>query len=907
LFFLKSLIKILYLAVLLFFLSCDFRLPQKWETPEWEFDLNVPLINETYSMGSIASASNDIEVSSDSTNFIVSISERIIEPGTIVTNESFFTIAESNLALSLDNIINISNPNPMPSIASINESIAIGNLLDITIEEGSCIPKNPLGMDNGYDTTIVIDIDSFCDNISDNDCLEVINSLAISSGNNSLIVNNKLPFIINQLDLSVSSDVGSFISNNLTDIDGLITDETLLDNQSLGCEVNASLYFKIDTPFQASSNSEDCNLCDELGYLPIDDECYIPITLTEDTCPQIDNTEWNEANQECRLINDLPEFSCNDPLIWDSDLEQCYVVYELNSSNCQDNGWQWLDEQNGCYLACSEQEECCELITGNWENGQCSSFPSFEGFKILSNPDNLSLDISNEINLNSFESINVEIQDCEIPEFYSFPLLSDSNIKLIEGHISNIVAPDTNRIIIDLTNNLFTNIYANINSSNLIDPNGDSLMINIENIQPGESFDDIILSNYTIKNLEGDPVDSLEMNFQINIPDQITDIPFDTPYGLSGNGINIKTTKLEEIKVNLNQFSSPDINMGSVPSGLSGFDLPFLTFKLNMYNQISSDMKLFLDLYGINDDDTLKIHVEPDINFLNLLDPYSDTDSLTISFYKDTMSVEHRGNGIAHTPAIKTIMEHKITDLFAYDIIDVSGYAIMDGDATLLPNKSLWGDIEIIIHPLTFTIDDSENFNFVAGNFTELSVMDENIATKIDSGLISATINMNLNNKLPFAGNLLMYISNSSNYFPFCIDSLKAGSLIEQEVSDSCKTYIENYLGCQNFLVDTLSGFVKHLDCVTNNDIYYYENLLNIDFPSPLLDDWGNVLDSALNQQEIILDDEVYYFTRNNTQYLIPRFVFNSELDTITLQPDNSLSVNSSILFRLLTTGLLEE
>ena len=44
-------------------------------------------------------------------------------------------------------------------------------------------------------------------------------------------------------------------------------------------------------------------------------------------------------------------------------------------------------------------------------------------------------------------------------------------------------------------------------------------------------------------------------------------------------------------------------------------------------------MKLFLDLHGINDDDTLTIHVEPDIEFLHSLDPYSDIDSLTISFY----------------------------------------------------------------------------------------------------------------------------------------------------------------------------------------------------------------------------------------------------------------------------------
>ena len=61
-----------------------------------------------------------------------------------------------------------------------------------------------------------------------------------------------------------------------------------------------------------------------------------------------------------------------------------------------------------------------------------------------------------------------------------------------------------------------------------------------------------------------------------------------------------------------------------------------------------------------------------------------------------------------------------------------------------------------------------------------------------------------------------------------------------------------------------------------------------------------------MTQQEITLDDEVYYFTRDNIQYLIPRFVFSSELDIITLQPNNSLDINSSILFRLLNTGIIE-
>ena len=385
---------------------------------------------------------------------------------------------------------------------------------------------------------------------------------------------------------------------------------------------------------------------------------------------------------------------------------------------------------------------------------------------------------------------------------------------------------------------------------------------------------------------------------------------FDQDYGISGEGVTIQTTELDLLKVNLNEFSSPDIDMGNnIPSGLDGFDLPYLTFNISLYNQIDANMKLYLDLYGINDEDTLKIHLEPDISFLDILtDLNKETDSLTVAFFQDEMSVFHTGNGIEHDDPVITEMDNKISDLFAYDIINVSGYAVMDGVATLSPGKKLWGDIEILIHPLTIVIEDPDAFGFAADNFTPLSVMDRTMATKINSGLVSATIDMNLDNQVPFAGNLLMYISNNSEYFPDCIDTLVTGSIDDQiEISDICKSNISDYIGCQEFIVDTSSNFVNHLDCIFGNDTIYYQNLLNIDFPAPPLGPDGAVLDSILNQQEIILDDEVYYFTRDNIQYLIPRFVFNSELDTITLQPDNSLKINSSIVFRLLSTGLLEE
>ena len=914
--FLNNSIKILFLLIILFFLGCDFRIPQEWETPEWQFDLNIPLINEEYSMASIASDSNDIQIfAPDSTDFMVSINERIIEPGAVVTDESFFIIEESSLEFSLEGLINIENPNPMPEFP-FSESITLDAFIPDSLL-GYCIPKNLPEAINYIDT---IDIDSLCDNFNDVDCLHAINYLTIGSGNNTFTVNNGFPFKINNMELNINSGNNNFISTSLSDIGSSVESDYIeFEDKNLECQISAIVSLQIDEQLESTIGSCDWteSLCEPYGGVWLDngevEKCYFSLTpLGPESCSEeyIRNAQWNQNNQECRLVNSLSEEFCAPPSLWDSNLEQCYIIFEFNSSSCQQLGFTWSSDN--CYFSCDQEQNCCETIyQGIWDNGNC--IYSTDGIQLSDGTETLT--ISNEIIIDNFESLNAEIRDCEIPESlsnHSIPLETDANISLIEGYIASVEHPDTNMIYIDLTNNLFTYIYGNINSPNLIDSSGNSLVIQIDTVNIGESFKPIELSNYIIKNLDGTPIDNLNMTFQINIPDQITTLDFDNPYGLSGNGVNIKTTSLEALKVNLNEFSSPDINMGSIASGLDGFELPFLSINLHVYNQISADMKLYLDLYGITGEDTLKIHIEPDIKFLDLLDPYSDTDSLTISFYQDTMSVVHKGNGISHDSPIKTVMDNKITDLSSYDIIDVSGYAIMDGDATLLPNKSLWGDIEITIQPLTFIIEDSDKFNFIASKFTDLAIMDNDIATKIDSGLISATIDMNLNNQLPFSGDLLMYISNNPDYFPFCIDSLITGSLDEQEVSDSCKTYIDDYLGCENVSVlkiypNTDSSFVKHLDCITiNNENHYYENLLNIKFIPPTLDGFGNVLDSVLTQQEIILDDEIYYFTKDTLQYLIPRFVFNSELDTITLQPNNSLNINSSIMFRLLSTGLLE-
>ena len=230
------------------------------------------------------------------------------------------------------------------------------------------------------------------------------------------------------------------------------------------------------------------------------------------------------------------EFSCNlvpGDTNWNGDI--CYFKIEMNQTVCTDviNG-EWQNEE--CYIACTSNEVCCENIEGNWNGDECIDLPS--GIWITGEE---KLTISNEISIDNFQSLNADIE-CIIDTSYSVELPVNEDMILIEGHISDMVDIDTNRIAFDLTNNFFTDITFEISSENLIDFNNEPLF-NSQIISEGESFQDVIISDYTIKKLNGGSVDSLSIGYSVVVAENSAVLNFDEPYGLVGDGIESKTIK----------------------------------------------------------------------------------------------------------------------------------------------------------------------------------------------------------------------------------------------------------------------------------------------------------------------------------------------------------------------------
>ena len=76
----KRVVSTLFLYLLIFSLGCDFKSPQKWESPSWYLPLTVPLINTVYSFEGMAQDSTIIKDSLNNTLKIV-FSNNIVEPG----------------------------------------------------------------------------------------------------------------------------------------------------------------------------------------------------------------------------------------------------------------------------------------------------------------------------------------------------------------------------------------------------------------------------------------------------------------------------------------------------------------------------------------------------------------------------------------------------------------------------------------------------------------------------------------------------------------------------------------------------------------------------------------------------------------------------------------------------------
>ncbi len=809
--------------------SCDVEYPEKWEAPNWQLPLTIPLIDQIYNVSDISSDDNQIRIDSSSQTFIIRVDTTLLDSGVIKIEESFFIVPatspvqnEVSFAIPSDGIVI-----PDLSIDPISLTSLIGSGL------GDCLPYAIL---EDYDNTISLDAISITEGL-DLDYIESIDSVRVAAGEISLEVTNDFPFDIAAFSVPFSEEING--SN-------IVWESPSVTNILSG-----------------STESATTNLVPDPS-----EPRRLPSAIIPGTSIQVNDDGSDNPGGECKYY--IPD---NNPI---SEVP----IDGVDQIACVALGYTWVVDQciapmtlGLCTQATLDTALGDDFDTGvdgvegddilvSWESGpdggasECWLY--LPGWDLTSQSNELSIDVSfdNIIMRDIFGHIVYE-SDTTITQSISL----DESISLISAHIANIANEDTNKIKLDVTNDLFTPVNIELSIENILDDFGQPFSYQAQ-VANGINFVDAIdLSDNDIRGPDIGPFENLIISNKISFDSENTQIIFDQDYSLNINSIFTTPIQFDELYVDLQDFSTPDIDMASVPAGFGDIGLPTLRFNLYMYNEINAPLRLNLDFMGITEDDTVKIHVEPALKFP---EGYDGIDTTTISIYSDTLEVI----GLNFTDYYQ--LEAPIDTLFSRDEIKVTGNATLNGESSLKPGKSFWGDVGIELRPLTIVFPEDVTFSPQAQ--TELA-LDEGTRSNIDEGLVSAELFIEVGNSMPLGATLNMLASDST-FFPLCFDTLKTGTELNQTVSDTCWTLIEQNYSPDSIYVnayedgEVISAEFLNADTTT----CFIGRLISLDLGVPTnLDENGFILEKSIAYNNILLDTtKMNWLTSNDKLYISP-------------------------------------
>ena len=518
-----------------------------------------------------------------------------------------------------------------------------------------------------------------------------------------------------------------------------------------------------------------------------------------------------------------------------------------------------------------------------------------------------------------------EISDSEV-----LPI-NFEGIDFISAHLKDIEDDEVNKLELEFTNNLFSEIDLSIQFDNFFNENLDFLEINVPNpTSPNTQIFQFDFSDHFIGNPEADgPLESIGYIVTASLIENSIEIAMDQVYSFSMSGAEIKPLEFDELIVDFQEFESPPIEMGDIPAGFSGFELPTLGFDLMFYNTINSDLQLDLNITGTSDDDganPIVINISPLIEYLEPDFGYIDTTILSILSNEYVVT---KSNGTKDTTAYGEDLfgeEISIYDVFSQDNVTVVGDSKLAGRSKLEPGRSVWADMGVMIDPLTIIITD--NMSFISEVPILLEPIDATTSEQIDSGIVSASIDLEIENAIPLNGSIDMIISNSE-HFPPCLDTLVSGGMNEQlgTISNSCAEYLyskhssqgqEGQTGPEEIIVQSRGDYnfyyIEFID-PTSNDTTFFGKFLNMSLILPEdINDEGNVLSPSFHTESLdLLSDEVKWLTNDNNLYISPQVILLSydEDDSEdngwrTIRSTDYLKINSLLTLVLNIGELLE-
>ena len=882
--------------------GCDFRLPEQWETPSWELPLSIPLFNDSITMYDLIDTTGSDLTLDTLNNYSLDTSLVMIYepcpqneeeeydpndicciellpeynpfdescPVRVTISDEYFSVDGVSLDIAIDPIeINIST-NEIDPISETIE-VVLSDFVGEDISSG-CIP-----LDLFESTTEIISLDPVSlapynqFSALQVEYLDSINSIIVDDGYLAITLENNLPFVINNFQLEFIDQDGSVWVNNQ------------VQNISPGSSGSDQVDL-VDSVVPRSINATPV-----ITYSLIESDCYLYLPLND--------------------IEGELEFSS----------EQCFAL-EL-SGVVDDQCSLDIDDENECSILNDELDDY-ELL---WVEGECQ-IDVGEGINIVGS-ENLEVSYSFAINGGRVDAKVTMVQEISGVEDLHIDF---EGIDFISAHLKDVGDQDKNKLQLEFINNLFTDIDLSIQFDNFFDEGLNSLEIEIPNPPtPNTQIFEFDFADHFIGDPNSEsPLENIGYIVVSSLVKESVIIAMNEPYSFSVSSAEIMPFEFDELIVDFEEFESPPIEMGDIPAGFSGFELPTLGFDLIFYNTINSSLKLELDIAGISDDEgasPIVIHVEPIIEYKG-----NDVDSLDIT------KLSILNNELVVTQSDGTVLTYpygqnesgddlSIYDVFSQDNITVTGDAKLTGRSKLEPGRSVWANMDVVIDPLSIIITD--NMSFISEIPITLDPIDASTSSKIDSGIVSATVDLEIENAIPLNGTIDMIISNSQ-FFPSCLDTLIAGSMTDQLpfISTACAEYLYSkhsslngeIAGPSEITVQSKGEYnfyyIQFID-PSSNDTTFFGKFLNMSLilPDDINDDGIVVASSQHTETLDLLSDEVKWLTNDNTLYIAPQVVLLSydeddpeDNGWRTIQSSSYLNI-SSLLTLVLNMGEIIE
>jgi len=411
------------------------------------------------------------------------------------------------------------------------------------------------------------------------------------------------------------------------------------------------------------------------------------------------------------------------------------------------------------------------------------------------------------VSINQFLSADVVFQDVSQPTVLPFnttttsadPATGDSTtfqISLVSAEVKdNIASPDTNRIVMSISNSLGTDIQIIMHMQNFYATlDAATYLTDTITVPQNTTINDtIILNGYFLKspNTTGEPIDTLSVLTEVIMGGGgVTTLDL-TQDSLSLTGsVNVAAIQFNDLSGYFDiGFALSDQSIPISMPGFTGVSFADVILTLDVYNELQVAPGLGLLVTGVNATDTAQVSLNKDSVIVaggDLGLPAHTTIRLNRSavqrtYNGQTSEVQHFQPGEA------------ITDLFKIvpTAVMVGGAAKIDrsGLSTITLGAKLWGTWRVEV-PFYFDVDPN-GIEFMPGQFSKVAPIDQGMREKLvgtdsipdqSDMLQSSRMITTITNQSGLNGVLQMLVSDLK-YFPF-YNSVQNKVLVSADLND---------------------------------------------------------------------------------------------------------------------------